>query len=351
MTFTPRKTVSAVAAAALAIGLAAAPAVSSASSRSPHKVSLTGVTLNIGDVTQQQWLLLTASGIATPSGVENGDGNEIYNVQGFPFQLTFNQFAAGPEALAGITGGSIDVTLTADTPIVYAAEQAVPLKVVAVDLPNHPGADFSLLVPKGSAVTKVSQLKGQTISAQDSTANFYLMLLALKKAKISTSQVTIDDLTPGNALTALANGSEQAAFLPQPYSSLAELGGDKVLLTGKGYLDGYEFLSASTAALANSGKAAAIGDYIGLLAAATKWAKANPTTWVNDIAANFKISTGLASAIITDTRGTWVQVTPTVEGNTQTEANLFHTDGYLATKVSVKPYFSTAYNSIIKKLG
>ena len=323
----------------------------SGASVSHTTVDTSGVVLNVGDISSQQVLPLVTSGEITSTGTKNSAGNLIYTVAGFPFKVTFNEFAAGPEAIAGILGGSIDLALTADTPVIFAQEQNIPLKVVATALPTYPGADFAIVLPKGSKIKKIADLKGKTISAQSSTINQYFALAALKSAKLSPKDVTIDNLTPLNALAALNGGSLDAAVIPQPFVDLATLGGATVLTTAKGYVDGYAFLDASNSALASKAKTAAIGDYLTLLAAAGKWTKAHATSWVNTVASNYHIPVGLASVLVKNTQASYVQIGSKVQTATQAEANVFYADGYLAKKITVKSEFSTVFNSIVAKLG
>jgi len=333
-----------------AVGLSfAVPAVSSAST--VHDPTA-GVVLNIGDISQQQALPLITSGLITSTGTTNGAGNTIYNVQGYAFQVTFNQFLAGPEVLAGVLGGSIDLGLTADTPVIYAQQQHVPLKVVATALPNKPGADFAIVLPKGSSVTSVAKLSGKTISAQSATINQYFLLAALKKAKVKPSSVTIDNLTPLNALSALNGGSLDAAVLPQPYVDLATaIYKDTVLTTAVGYVSGYSFLDASNAALANTAKSTAIGDYLKLLSAASKWTKANQAQWITVIASTYHLPAFLATALVTNTQGSYVPISAKVIAATQAEANLLYAGGFLPSSLKVNSLFDTRYNSIVAKLN
>jgi sulfonate transport system substrate-binding protein len=309
-----------------------------------HAVSTAGVTLSIGDISQQQLLPLTASGQLTSLG------GGLYSAAGYPFKLQFTQFTAGPEALAGISGGSIDLAISADTPVIFADVNGVPLKVVAALLPNLPGADFSIVVPKGSSITKLSQLKGKTISAQTSTINEFFAIEALKSVKLSPKTVTIDNLTPLNAVAALNNGSIAAAVLPEPYVSLEKLDyGAKVLTTGKGFVDGYAFLDASDSALANPAKAAAIGDYLTLFPKAHAWELANKATWLADVVAAYKLPASLAGPLETDSAASFVKIGSKLENSTQTEANVFYSLGEIPTDPQVASVFSTRYNSIVLK--
>ena len=177
------------------------------------------------------------------------------------------------------------------------------------------------------------------------------MLAALKKAKVKPSSVTIDNLTPLNALSALNGGSLDAAVLPQPYVDLATaIYKDTVLTTAVGYVSGYSFLDASDAALANAAKSTAIGDYLKLLSAASKWTKANQAQWITVIASTYHLPAFLATALVTNTQGSYVPISAKVIAATQAEANLLYAGGFLPSSLKVNSLFDTRYNSIVAKL-
>ncbi len=109
----------------------------------------------------------------------------------------------------------------AETPTIFAQAARDPVKVVAATKgTGSQGSPFGILVPKGSAITKVSQLRGNTIAVQEGTVEQYVLIQILKKAGIPYNAVTIDNLAVTNASTAVANGKVDAAVLTQPLIAL-----------------------------------------------------------------------------------------------------------------------------------
>jgi sulfonate transport system substrate-binding protein len=331
----------------LLLGLVASGLVASSAGATGTKapkakpLNLSGVTLSLGDISEQLQLPLSEAGLITP----NGDGT--YSVKGYAFKLKFTQFIAGPEAFAGIVGGSIDLAVSADTPAIFAEEQGVKFKTVGVRLPNLPGADFSIVLAKGSTITSLAQLKGQTIAAQTGTINEYFAFAALASAGLPTADVTLDNLTPALSEASLSNGSIAAAVLPEPYVSLEKLQGYQVLTNGTGFINGYGFLDASQAALNSKAKSAAIGDFLKLLNSASVWTSANQTQWVGDIAATYSLPVSLAGPLATDSTASFVPINATVINATQSEANVFYNQSELQTPVKAKNIFDNRYNSIV----
>ena len=271
---------------ALAVGasLVTIPAAASASVTSKSTPNLSGYTLNVGDISNQLELQLVESGEITPLS----SGSSTFTVKGFPFQVSFTQFPAGPEVLAGIEGGSLQFGVTTDTAMIFAQQAGLPIKTVAVTIPQKPGALFSIVTSAKFGISSVAGLKGKTVAVQTGTVNEYLLLSALEKAKLKYTQVTEDNLTSPNGLAALKNGAVDAAVLQEPYVSLAKLAGYKVITSGAGYVQGYQALDAPTSALNDPKTSAAIGDFLTLLDGAEVWNKSHSA---QAIIAGSKLST------------------------------------------------------------
>ncbi len=83
-------------------------------------------------------------------------------------------------------------------PPVFAASGGEAVEIVGARQTN--GDQDALLVPKGSPITSISQLKGKKIAyASGSSAN-YNLLTVLSKASLTTKDVTLVNLQPADAL-------------------------------------------------------------------------------------------------------------------------------------------------------
>ena len=262
--------------------LAARPVLRPNTRHSPKKINLSGVTLNVGDLAGQTQILLNDSGA----------------LKGAQYKVNFATFPAGPPAVAAIQGGSIDLTVTADTPAIFAQAGGVPLKVVAVTQPVAPGASFGLVVPKGSTITSLGGLKGTKIAAASGTILQYIAIQALNGADGGWKNATIVNLNPALALAALTSNSVQAAVLIQPYLAEAVEAGGQVLALGTSYTKGYSYFLAADSALANTKKAAAIADYLHRYAVAEHWAATHTAIWAQDYATANNITLPLATAAV-----------------------------------------------------
>ena len=156
------------------------------------QVDVANVTLRIGDQagTGAQ-ALLTAAGL----------------IGKLPFKAAWSDFTSGL-ADAQPCAGSVDVGGVGNAPPVFAAAGGDQLAIVGALQANPLGS--ALLVPKGSPIHSVAQLRGKRIAvAQGSSADYHL-LTVLTKAGLSVHDVTLVYLQPAAGLAALTSGHVDA---------------------------------------------------------------------------------------------------------------------------------------------
>ncbi len=311
-----------------------APAAGSASAspagtESAAQLDVSDVTLHIGDQagTGAQ-ALLTAAGL----------------IGKLPFKADWSDFTSGPPMLQAMAAGAVDVGGVGNAPPVFAAAGGDQLAIVGALQANPAGS--ALLVPRGSAIHSVAQLRGKKIAvAQGSSADYHL-LTVLNKAGISVHDVTLVYLQPAAGLAALSSGHVDAWDIWSPFVEEGEvLDGATAIVTGSGYGSPYSFTVASRAALADPAKAAAIRDYLSLLAQAHAWANSHLAAW----AAVWAKATGLPLSVMaraaSDDYSAAVPITPTVIASEQQVADAFTTSGLIPVHVDFSQFVDTAFNA------
>ena len=244
---------------------AAATAAGASASASPSgSVNLSSVTLNVGD--------------------QKGTGAEaILKAAGLlgslPFHVSWSDFTSGPPMLEAMASGSVDIGGVGDAPPVFAAAGGEGVEIVgAREVPT--GDQDAVLVPKGSTITSIAQLKGKKIAYGSGSSGNYNLLTVLNAAGLTTKDVTLVNLQPAEALAAFTSGSVDAWDVWPPYVQQAVAqDGAKVLARGAQYGSPYSYEVASKAAVANPAKAAAIDVYLATLNKAYVWAEKNPDAW------------------------------------------------------------------------
>jgi sulfonate transport system substrate-binding protein len=134
------------------------------------------------------------------------------------------EFASGPPLIEAIRAGAVDIGLVGDTPVAYAQAAGTDLNYVAAQ--SFPGLVGSgLLVPAKSSVTALAQLKGKRIAYTKGSAAEFALAAALRQVGLGLGDITVANLAPGDAQTALANGSVDAWVVWDPFFTLAQVRG------------------------------------------------------------------------------------------------------------------------------
>jgi len=329
-------------------GLAAAACSSSSSSSTPtasssstagsagSSVNLASVTLNVGD--------------------QKGTGAEaVLKAAGLlsalPFKVSWSDFTSGPPMLEAMASGSVDVGGVGDAPPVFAASGGEQVEIVgARSVPS--GDQDALVVPKGSSITSIQQLKCKKIAyGSGSSANYHL-LTVLNKAGLTTKDVTLVSLQPANALAAFTSGAVDAWDIWPPYvQQVVAQNGAKVLAIGSQYGSPYSFEVASKAAVASPEKAAAIKVYLATLNKAYVFTATHPDVW----GAAWGAASGLPASITTEAAKvdatTPVTITSAVISSEQNLVSQFYKAGLIPNNVDMSGFITSEFNSTVSESG
>ncbi|MQG95208.1 aliphatic sulfonate ABC transporter substrate-binding protein [Pseudomonas sp. MN1F] len=143
------------------------------------------------------------------------------------------EFPAGPQMLEALNIGSLDVGATGDIPPIFAQAAGADLLYIGAE-PAKPKAEV-ILVPKGSPITAVAQLKGRRVALQKGSSAHNLLLRSLASVGLSMRDVQPVYLAPADARAAFERGSVDAWAIWDPYYSAIDLEGKaRLLADGEG---------------------------------------------------------------------------------------------------------------------
>ena len=134
--------------------------------------------------------------------------------------VTWTEFLGGPALLEAMGADSIDFGITGDTPPIFAQAAGVPLVYVAVEPPSPHGE--ALIVPDGSPIRSVADLRGKRIALNKGSNVHNLLVRVLRSGGLSPSDVEPVYLKPSDARPAFENGSVDAWVIWDPYLAAAE---------------------------------------------------------------------------------------------------------------------------------
>ncbi|MET3494243.1 aliphatic sulfonate ABC transporter substrate-binding protein [Variovorax boronicumulans] len=158
--------------------------------------------------------------------------------------VKWTEFNAGPVQLEALNVGSIDFGDVGEAPPIFAQAAGAPLAYVAATLPR-PRSE-AVLVPKGSAIKTVADLKGKKIVLNKGSNVHYFIVKLAEKHGLSYSDLNLVYLPPADARAAFEKGSVDAWVIWDPFLAAAQQALDAQLLadaTGVVGNRGYYFSS------------------------------------------------------------------------------------------------------------
>lgn len=156
---------------------------------------------------------------------------KLYEKHGLNVKM--QQFKSGTDLIKAMVGKQVDAGVLGFTNAVSWASKGAGVKVVGgAQLGFH-----SVLVKDDSSITSVADLKGKKLASQGqgSTADIVLNGVVLKEAGLTSKDVQMMYVDPGQAIQSLASGAVDAAFVFEPYDSIAThtLGAKQIYEIGK----------------------------------------------------------------------------------------------------------------------
>jgi sulfonate transport system substrate-binding protein len=134
--------------------------------------------------------------------------------------LKWSEFAAGPVQLEALNVGSIDFGDVGEAPPIFAQAAGAPLAYVAATVPR-PHSE-AVLVPKGSTIQSVADLKGRKVALNKGSNVHYFLVKLLEKHGLGYGDVYVAFLPPADARAAFEKGSVDAWVIWDPFLAAAE---------------------------------------------------------------------------------------------------------------------------------
>ncbi|AOY00748.1 sulfonate ABC transporter substrate-binding protein [Jeongeupia sp. USM3] len=153
------------------------------------------------------------------------------------------EFPAGPQLLEGLNVGAIDVGYVGEAPPIFAQAAGARFVYIGND-PAAPAAE-AIVVPKGSAIKSVAELKGKKVALNKGSNVHYLLVKALEKNGLKYGDIQPVFLPPADARAAFERGSVDAWVIWDPFLAAAEKQiGARVLADGRDTVNNFAFYLA-----------------------------------------------------------------------------------------------------------
>lgn len=258
-----------------------------------------------------------------------GRGTLEQRLAGQHVSVKWTEFPAGPQLLEGLNVGSIDFGTVGEAPPIFAQAAGASLVYVGNEPPS-PGSE-AIVVPKGSALRSLADLKGKKIALNKGSNVHFLLVKALEKAGIAYADIQPVYLPPADARAAFERGAVDAWVIWDPFLAAAEKQlGARVLIDGNGLVANHQFYLASRSyAEQNPALVRIVLDELGKVDA---WGRTHP----QDVTRILSAQTGLPADVVALAAQRYAYgvkpVTPAVLAAQQKIADAFH-----ALKLIPKP--------------
>ena len=134
--------------------------------------------------------------------------------------VTWTEFNAGPVQLEALNVGSIDFGDVGEAPPIFAQAAGAPLVYAGATVPR-PKLE-AIIVPKGSPIKTVADLKGKRVAYNKGSNVQYFLVKLLQKHGLQYSDVQSIFLPPADARAAFEKGAIDAWIIWDPFLAAAQ---------------------------------------------------------------------------------------------------------------------------------
>ncbi|WP_053844975.1 sulfonate ABC transporter substrate-binding protein [Paracidovorax avenae] len=159
-------------------------------------------------------------------------------------KVTWTEFNAGPVQLEALNVGSIDFGDVGEAPPIFAQAAGAPLVYAGATVPRP--ALEAVVVPKGSAIRSVADLKGKRVAYNKGSNVHYFLVKLLEKNGLQYRDVQSVFLAPPDARAAFERGAVDAWVIWDPFLAAAQKALDaRILADATGVVNNRAFYFTS----------------------------------------------------------------------------------------------------------
>ncbi|QHG16882.1 sulfonate ABC transporter substrate-binding protein [Nostoc sp. ATCC 53789] len=257
-------------------------------------------------------------------------------------KVEWAQFAQGPQLMEAMNVGKIDVGSVGETPPIFA--QAAGARIVYLAgrrITATSGKGSAIVVPKGSPIKSLVQIKGQKVVFQKGSASHYFIIKALEEVGLKYSDIQVLSMPNVEARGAFIQGTIPVWVTGDPHLALVEkLHGARVLrdATNIGTPGGY-YVGTREFAKENPELLRIILEEIDKNG---QWAETNRQEVAKLIAPVLKIDLPIQEIISGRANYRLKGITPELMKAQQSVADLFYNEKILPKKIDVQEALLTS---------
>lgn len=269
---------------------------------------------------------------ADPVDISRQRGELAKKMKAKGYKVVFKEFQDGAALMTALKSGSIDYARLGDTPPVVNQAAGTDLVYVGAGASKENGT--GVLVKKNGSINSLADLKGKRIAYAKGTAAQFMIIQALKKAGLSTSDVTLVNMDQSAASVAFAKGKVDAWVTWDPYSATAQVQQNaKFLVTAKGLAKNRDFLVATRKyAKANTAVTKLL---LNDLSEDMKWANTHKSRVSTMLSKTLHLSKTITNMVVKRRSFSFGAVTSSIIKEQQTIADVFYKEGVIKAEIKV----------------
>ncbi len=321
---------------------ASASAVSTTSaasgSASADGIDLSGVTLRIAAASASN-----GHGLVQAAGLDDT-----------PYKVDFTVLQGGNLVMEALAAGQIDLGTGSQIPPLAASQAANGGNFKIIGVRRMHTLDQELIIPAGSTLTEVAQLKGKKVGYVKNTTAQYFLEKMLEEAGLEWSDIDAVALTTSDGLSAVLTGELDALASYGNAIRTAKAKGCTTLRSAADILSGDYYWYATPASIADPAAHAALVDWLGRYNEAAEWARQNP----EDYAKFYSDLTGedkdeVLERFTEEEAQTHLSVRPITDETIASEqdiADTFYKLGVFDAPIDVTPLFDRSFDAELAAL-
>lgn len=316
----------------------ATPTASTASASTVNGLDLSGVTLHIAAASASN-----GQGLVQAAGLDDT-----------PYKVDFTVMQGGNLVMEAMAAGQVDLGTGSQIPPLSASQAANGGNFKIIGVRRMHTLDQELIVPAGSDVTEVAQLKGKTVGYVKNTTAHYFLEKMLEEAGLEWEDIDAVALTTSDGLSAILTGEIDALASYGNAIYTAKTKGCTTLRAASEILSGDYYWYATPDSIADPAVHAAIADWLGRYNEAAEWARQNPEAF----AKYYSDLTGenyedIATRFPQEEAQTHLSVRPITDETIASEqdiADTFYKLGVFDAPIDVTPLFDRSFDAELAAL-
>ncbi|ANE45312.1 sulfonate ABC transporter substrate-binding protein [Paenibacillus swuensis] len=288
------------------------------------------VVVNIG-IQQSIWPILAAR--------EKGWFEEEFSKVGA--KVKWVEFQSGPAYFESFASGRLDFGRVGNIPVLAGQAAKIGFKEIATASQGEKGD--AILVPKGSPIQKIQDLKGKQIAVAKGSSAYGLLYKVLEAAGLKPEDVKIIQLQPDEGQPAFETGKVDAWAIWEPFQSIQVLkNGARVLANGEtvgSYTPGFQLVRTEFA----EEHPELVVLYLKVTEKATRWQLENKDEAITFYAQLKKQDNETMRRVLENSEPSNVAITQEIIDAQQGTADLLLSIGGLKEKLNVSEVVDNTY--------